>query len=178
MRPVLPVLAVLGLALTGCGGVAETPERSSEPSASPTSPSLSAGPSQTATSTPTPTPTPEPTTAAPESAPKSPVAPAPEAAPLPDPASLTPGEYCATFAPVSSGEEQLCYGIAQGYIDPVTGAYIEQAPVAPAPAPAPEPAPEPPTSPEDADPNDPSTWQGVDENGNDWAVIGPPPPGV
>lgn len=174
MRPALTVLSLLAVALTGCGGAGETPERSSEPSASPTSPSPSASPTRTATSTPTPTPTPEPTTAAPEvpvpePAPEAPGAPAPEAAPLPDPASLTPGEYCATYAPVSSGEEQLCYGIAQGYIDPTTGAYVEQAPVAPSPAP------EPPRSPEDADPNDPSTWQGVDENGNAWAVMGAPP---
>lgn len=104
------------------------------------------------------------------------MAPAPEAAPLPDPASLTPGEYCAAYAPVSSGEEQLCSGITQGYIDPATGTYIGA--VAPLPPASPEDAPVPPTSPEDADPDDPSTWQGKDENGNDWAVIGPPPPGV
>lgn len=174
MRATIPALAVLALTLSGCAG-SGTPEVAETASTSPSS-SPNQSPTASPSSTPTKTPTPEPTTAAPEVPLQepTPVAPpaAPEAAPLPDPASLTPGEYCATYTPVSSGEMQLCDGITQGYIDPVTGASIEQAPAAPVPAPVP------PTSPEDADPNDPSTWQGKDESGNDWAVIGPPPPGV
>lgn len=172
MRATLPTLAVLALALTGCDGGPDSPDPAGTTTSSPpSSPSASA----TASSSPTPTTTPtaEPPTAAPavpvpEPVPTAPVAPpaAPAAAPLPDPASFTPGEHCATYAPVSPGEVQLCNDIVQGFIDPVTGASIEQAPPAP------------PTSPEDADPADPGTWQGVDENGSDWAVIGPPPPGV
>ena len=41
------------------------------------------------------------------------------------------------------------------------------------PAPA-----ETPTTVDDFDPEDPTTWQGVDENGNNWAAIPPPPPHV
>ena len=181
MRAMLPVLGVSALALTGCGGNGSAPESSPSPSESATTASPSASPSPARTSTPTPSPTTAaPEVPVPEPDPTVPVAPEPEAAPaavtLPDPATVTPGQHCETYAPVSSGETQMCNGIAQGYIDPVTGGYIEQAPPA-LPDPV-APQPEPPSSIDDFDVNDPSTWQGVDENGNQWAAIPGPPPGV
>lgn len=173
-REIFTTVALL-LTLTACGGQDRGVPPDDSPSASSVAdetatPARSSSPTKNASQVPTP----EPTTSAVDQAPRDvptelPTPVLPDQQPTPfaqpvDPATLTPGEWCELYQPTTSGGIQTCHGIAQGYIDPVTGTYIgEQQPANPA-------------APEDADPTDPSTWQGIDpETGEDWAVIGPPP---
>lgn len=189
MRPtaLLPALGIAVLALAGCGT-----DSSSQPSptTSTSNPSSTSSPSASKTATPTPTaiatpsgsPAPEAEISSTAPVAEPPAAPAPvqEAPAEANPADLTPGEWCERYEPISSGGIQTCHGIAQGYIDPVTGDYIGDQALPDDVSYGTDPGPgvwggEDMGVPDSADPDDPSTWSGTDEEGGDWAVIGPPP---
>lgn len=72
--------------------------------------------------------------------------------------------FCIHYTPTTPGGVSQCDGIEAGTVDGATGEYIGTV--------------IPPGLPDTVDPGDPSTWQGKDGNGNDWAVIGPPPTGT